>query len=107
MNALAESGWLGLLPPSELRVWLVLYRHAGTDGTARVSHGTIGKCAGLRREHAARAARSLERRGLVRVLVRGRTVGRKGERTANHYALLGTVPRIGNSAASGTNDGLE
>lgn len=92
LNALLASGWLPLVPPIELRAWLVLYRFADRNGRVCVSHGRIAALAGVRREHAARATRSLERRGLLRVRVRGRTVGERGRRTANAYELLASLP---------------
>jgi hypothetical protein len=101
LNALTDGGWLGVLRPRELRVWLVLYRLADTSGRARASHGTIAARCGMRREHAARETARLERHGLVRVRVRGRTVGQGGKRTANEYELLVPEPRA-NSATGGT-----
>jgi hypothetical protein len=101
LNAIADGGWLALLTPRELRVWMAIYRLADSANRARASHDTIARLAGVRREHAARTTKALERRGLLRVLVRGRTVGQAGKRTANEYELL--VPRpLPNRAASGT-----
>jgi hypothetical protein len=91
MNAIADGGWLALLTPRELRAWFVIYRLADSANRARVSHGTIARLAGMRREDAARTTKALERRGLLRVTVRGRTVGQAGKRTSNEYELL--VPR--------------
>jgi hypothetical protein len=102
-NAIAYGGWLRELKPRELRVWLALNCMADGDCRVRASHGTIARLTGMQREHAARTTAALERRGLLRVRVRGRTVGRSGKRTSNEYELL--VPRpFPNSAASGTID---
>jgi CRP-like cAMP-binding protein len=102
LNALADGGWLGVLSWRELRVWLALYRLADGSNRVRASHGTIATRCGIRREHAARTTKRLERRGLLKVLVRGRTVGQAGKRTANAYELLVPEPRA-NSADGGTN----
>lgn len=103
LNALVDGGWLGVLTPREVRVWLVLFRMADRGGRATVSHGTIARRAGIRREHTARTTKRLEHLGLVRVRVRGRTVGRAGKRTANVYEVLVPEPRT-NSADGGTNE---
>jgi hypothetical protein len=101
MNALTDGGWLGVLSWRELRVWLALYRLADGENRVRASHGTIAARCCIRREHAARTTKRLERRGLLKVLVRGRTVGQTGKRTANAYELLVPEPRA-NSADGGT-----
>ena len=101
MNAIADGGWLPVLTPRELRVWFALYRLADRECRVRASHGTIARLAGIRREHAASTTARMERRGLIRVRVRGRTVGQDGKRTANVYELLVPIP-CPNSAASGT-----
>jgi hypothetical protein len=86
-NAVVYGGWLPVLTPSELRVWLALDTASQPDGTTRIGGTAIGRLTGLKRNHAAAAAKSLEKRGLVRVLVRGNS-GRGGKRTANVYELL-------------------
>jgi hypothetical protein len=93
MNALTDGLWLPELSGREFKVWFILYRHARPDGRVRISHGTIARLAGIRREDAARTTKGLERRALVRVLVRGRTVGQSGKRTANEYEVLVPEPR--------------
>ena len=103
MNAVRDGGWLRVLTRRELAVWLVLYSHANRDGTVRISHSSIGRAIGMRREHAARTTRALERIGLLRVRVRGRTFGQAGTRTANEYEMLVPQPHT-NSATSGTNE---
>jgi hypothetical protein len=101
LNALADGGWLGVLSWRELRVWVALFRLADGSSRLRASHGTIAARSGIRREHAARTTKALEARGLLKVLVRGRTVGRAGKRTANEYEMLVPAHRP-NSAAGGT-----
>ena len=103
MNALADGGWLGVLSWRELRVWVALYRLADGSNRVRASHGTIAKRCGIRREDAARTTKRLERRGLLKVLVRGRTVGQAGKRTANAYEVLVPEPRA-NSGGGATNE---
>ena len=102
LNALADGGWLGVLSWRELRVWVAIYRLADGSNRARASHGTIATRCGMHREDAARTTKRLERRGLVKVLVRGRTVGKTGKRTANEYELL-VPPPIPNSGDDATN----
>jgi hypothetical protein len=103
LNALADGGWLRVLSRRELRVWIALYRLADSSNRVRAGHGTIAARCGIRREHAARTTKALEQRGLLKVLVRGRTVGKAGKRTANEYELLVREPWT-NSATGGTND---
>jgi hypothetical protein len=102
INALTDGGWLPAFSKRELLVWFVLFRLADGSKRVRASHGTIARLTGIRREHAARTTKRLERRGLLKVLVRGRTVGQAGKRTANVYELLVPEPRV-NSADGGTN----
>ena len=91
-NAVVHGGWLAVLTPSELRVWLVLDTYSQADGTTRIGGTAIGRLAGVKRNHAAAAAKSLEKRGLVRLRLRGNS-GRGGKRTANVYELLAPAPR--------------
>ena len=91
-NAVVHGGWLAVLTPSEIRVWLVLDTYSQADGTTRIGGTAIGRLAGMKRNHAAAAAKALEKRGLVRVRVRGNS-GRGGKRTANVYELLAPAPR--------------
>jgi Mn-dependent DtxR family transcriptional regulator len=103
MNALRDGGWVGVLSLRELRVWIVLFSLADVSNRVRASHGTIAKRCGIRREDAARTTKRLERRGLLKVLVRGRTVGQAGKRTANAYEVLVPEPRA-NSGGGATNE---
>ena len=101
LNALVDGGWLKVLTQRELEVWVVLFRMADARSLVTVSHGRLARDAGIRRENAARTTKQLERYGLLRVRVRGRTVGRAGKRTSNEYELLVPEP-CPNSATSGT-----
>jgi len=103
LNATVDGGWLALLKPRELRVWVVLHRLANSNGMARVSHGTIATMAGIRREDAARTTKRLEERGLIRVRVRGRTLGKCGKRTSNEYEML-VPPPVPISGGGATNE---
>jgi hypothetical protein len=81
--------WSMRLPKRELAVLLALWDRQPRDGRPfAVSHATLGACCGLAREHAARAARSLERLGLVAVVKRG---DRKTA-AANLYRLPERLP---------------
>lgn len=102
-NAIVYGGWLGALTNRELRVWAVIYCLADQGNRARASHGTIARLAGMRREDAARTTAALEKRGILRVRVRGRTVGRAGKRTSNEYELLVPEP-LPNSGGGATNE---
>lgn len=70
-NAFADES-LATLTSSEVRVWIVLFR----DGKppkweARASLDDIARRAGISRQTAWRAARALERRGMLRAVRRG------------------------------------
>jgi hypothetical protein len=101
VNAVRDGGWLAALTGQEAKVWFVLWSMADARNRVRASHGTIAARCGIRRNHAASTTRALERYGLVRVLVRGRTVGQAGKRTANEYELLVPEP-CANSPAGRT-----
>ena len=103
LNATVDGGWLALLKPRELRVWVVLHRLANSNGMVRVSHGTIATMTGIRREDAARTTKRLEERGLIRVRVRGRTLGKCGKRTSNEYEML-VPPPVPISGGGATNE---
>ena len=105
LNALVDGGWLAVLTPYELRVWVVLHRLADGNGMVRVSHGTIAERTGMRRENAARTTKRLEGRGLIRVRVRGRTVGQGGKRTSNEDEMLAPSPTPNSVAADTIEDG--
>jgi hypothetical protein len=81
--------WSMRFPKRELAVLLALWDRQPRDGRPfAVSHATLGADCGIAREHAARAARSLERRGLVVVVKRG---DRKTA-AANLYRLPERLP---------------
>jgi hypothetical protein len=58
------------LSRAEIAVWLVLYRDT-RDGTARTSYDDLARRAGCNRRNVGRAARRLERLGLLKVVHRG------------------------------------
>jgi hypothetical protein len=86
-NAFVHGGWLAVLPPREVRVWMALDTLSNDAARVRVGGTRLGELTGLRREHALRAVASLVRRGLVRRAVRGHS-GRGARRTSNEYEML-------------------
>lgn len=104
LNALVDGGHLAKLTPRELKVWIVLYRYADPDGTVTVGGSTLGRLAGIEREHASRTTKRLERLGVIACVHRGRSWGQAGKRTANVFRLLAPPPI---SANGGTNQGHE
>jgi hypothetical protein len=60
------------LKPSERAVWLVLFRDTKRDGIARTSERDIARRAGVSDRMVRYALKALERRGLVRIVRRGR-----------------------------------
>ena len=98
--------WLPRLTIRELKVCWALNSLREPGGTVQVSHGTLGKCCGILRQHIASTTARLERSGLLKVLERGRTVGKGGKRTCNVYRLMCAMPPT-NSPAGGTIEGRE
>jgi hypothetical protein len=81
--------WALRLPQRELAVLLALWDRQPKDRRPfPVSHATLGADCGLARRHAAAAAKSLERRGLVAVVSRGNSRTRE----ANRYRLPERLP---------------
>lgn len=70
---------LRLLSPSEVSVWICLYRH-GHGGVSKVSRKRLVEQTGFCEKFVKRALRSLRRRRLVRTRRRGKT-GRIAEYT--------------------------
>ena len=60
------------LKPSERAVWLVLFRDTKRDGIARTSERDIARRVGVSDRMVRYALKALERRGLVRIVRRGR-----------------------------------
>ena len=58
--------------PSEVRVWLILYRDTKQDGTVCAGQTNIAMRAGLSVRMVKKAVQKLIERGIVKVLVRGR-----------------------------------
>jgi hypothetical protein len=104
LNAIVDGGHLPRLTPRELKVWAVLYRLAKPDGTVTVGGSTLGRLAGIEREHASRTTKRLERLGYIECVKRGRSYGEAGKRIANVFRLLAPPPI---SANGGTNHGLD
>ena len=63
------------LTPSEVRVWLVLFRDTKPDGTARTGQTDIADRAGLSVRMVKKAMKKLRERDIVKVLRRGRLNG--------------------------------
>ena len=77
------------LTKREANVWQALWsRSPRHGGDFHVSGNTLGADCGITRENASRAARELERHGLVVVVRRGRL----GEGQANVFRLPRTLP---------------
>ena len=75
------------LSRAELAVWLVLFRDV-RDGTARTGMTDIARRAGCHRGSVVRAVQSLQARGLIRLVRRGRKNG-----GTSVYAVYG-VPAV-------------
>lgn len=68
------DGAMGDLSRVELAVWLVLFRDV-RDGTARTGMTDIARRSGCHRGSVVRAVQSLQARGLIRLVRRGRKNG--------------------------------
>lgn len=97
--------WLAkVLTKHEGAMLVELWNRAPRGGAAfRISHARLAEAAGIRREHAARAVRSLERLGLVQCIRRGRL----GDQTANEYRLPARLPSPPASALRRTSASAE
>jgi len=72
LNAFTDSA-LADLTGAEVKVWLILFRDAkAATGTARTGQTDIARRAGLEPRTVRRALASLEAKGMVRVVHRGR-----------------------------------
>lgn len=81
---------MGDLSRAELAVWLVLFRDV-RDGTARTGMTDIARRAGCHRGSVVRAVQSLQARGLIRLVRRGRKNG-----GTSVYAVCGVpAPKTG------------
>lgn len=75
LNAFADLSLAGLTG-AEVKVWLILYRDTkAVTGTARTGQTDIARRAGLKPRTVRYALASLEEKGLVRVVRRGRLNG--------------------------------
>jgi DNA-binding MarR family transcriptional regulator len=70
LNAFVDTG-MADLSRAELAVWLILYRDAKRDGTARASLDDLARRGGMNRQTASRAVGRLARRKMLQVLRRG------------------------------------
>jgi DNA-binding MarR family transcriptional regulator len=73
--------------PRAAQTWLVLWRDTKPDGTARAGVTDIARRAGCSTSTTKRALAELRRRGLIRVLERGRKDG-----SASLYRVSGSHP---------------
>lgn len=72
LNAFADFGLAGLTG-AETKVWLILFRDVkAATGTARTGQADIARRAGLKPRSVRYALASLEAKGMVRVVHRGR-----------------------------------
>ena len=71
LNAFVD-GTMATLKPSERAVWLVLFRDTKRDGTARTSERDIARRAGCCVRMVRYGLAALARRGLLRIVRRGR-----------------------------------
>jgi DNA-binding MarR family transcriptional regulator len=70
LNAFVDSG-MADLSGAELAVWLILYRDAKRDGTARASLDDLARRGGMNRQTVSRAVGRLARRKMLLVIRRG------------------------------------
>jgi DNA-binding MarR family transcriptional regulator len=70
LNAFVDAG-MADLSRAELAVWLILYRDAKRDGTARASLADLARRAGIDRRSVIRALKRLRDRRMLQVLHRG------------------------------------
>lgn len=71
LNALADFSLAGLTG-AETKVWVLLYRDTKGDGTARTGQTDLARRAGLTVRGVQKVLDSLTRKGLLRVVRRGR-----------------------------------
>lgn len=86
-NALFDHGWLAVLTPIEVKVWLAYAKHANPEGYARPGVSLIATKLGTRPNHVRSARASLEKRGLLERL------NNRGGATSCEVRLL-TPPTI-------------
>lgn len=71
LNAFVDMGMKDLTG-AETKVWLILFRDTKRTGSARTSQSDIARRAGLKPRMVRYALSSLERMGMVQVVLRGR-----------------------------------
>lgn len=73
LNAFVDFGIADAkLTPAEALVWLVLFRDTKGDGTARTAQADIARRAGLDVRTVRRAVASLQTKGMIETVCRGR-----------------------------------
>jgi len=71
LNSFVDMG-MANLTGAEVRTWLVLYRDVKGNGFARTGQADIARRAGLKPRMVRYALKSLEAKGLLQVVCRGR-----------------------------------
>jgi hypothetical protein len=71
LNTLTDFSLAGLTG-AETKVWLILFRDTKADGTARTGQADIARRAGLSTRAVKLAVKTLQAKGLVRMVRRGR-----------------------------------
>lgn len=74
LNMFVDAAMAGLRP-SDVAVWLVLYRHAKADGTVTAAVSDLGRRAGYCESATRRALKRLAAAGLIERLKRGTLAG--------------------------------
>jgi len=73
LNSFVDFGLAAAdLTPAEALVWLVLFRDTKAEGTARTAQADVGRRAGLDVRTVRRAVASLEAKGMLQTVRRGR-----------------------------------
>ena len=85
----ALEAWRPHLPGCEAWTWWALWNSAPGDGRSfHVSHSTLARRLGYRREHIARATSALQRRGLLILIHKGSA----RSHLANEYRIPKVLP---------------
>ena len=104
LNAARDGGWVAKMSGNEFKVLGMIWSLGAGSNQARISHGALARMCGMQRNHVATATAKLERWGLLRVVERGRTMGKRGKRTANVYEVLVPEPVPGVSGEGSEED---
>lgn len=72
LNAFVDRGIVdGKLNPSDVAVWLTLYRHAGPDGIVKITVQTIQRSTGLARRTVLLSLKRMRTARMLRTVKRG------------------------------------